>query len=109
MPEHMLHADAAILLAAWLAAWVGMAWLALAMPAHWEQVRGGEAPSRGAALVLRLIGAAGLLAALALCLAVDHASMAALVWILSLASAAWTVAMLLSWRPRALRFLVAWA
>ena len=50
----------------------------------------------------------GLAAALALCLAVDHASMASLVWSMALAGAALAVAFTLSWRPRALGVLVAW-
>lgn len=53
-----------------------------------------------------LLGAAGLL--VALCLAVDHASMAALVWFMALAGAALGIAFALSWRPRVLGVLIAW-
>lgn len=99
---------ALMLLAGLLASLAGMAWLALAMPVHWEQVRAADPLSPGSALALRSLGALALLAALALCLFVDHASMAALVWIMALAIAASTIAMLLSWRPRWLRPFVAW-
>ena len=51
-----------------------------------------------------LLGAAGLL--VALCLAVDHASMASLVWFMALAGAALSVAFTLAWRPRVLGALI---
>ena len=49
----------------------------------------------------------GPLAALALCLWVDHASMAVLVWVMAVAASALVVALTLTWRPRWLRS-VAW-
>ncbi len=69
----------------------GMGWLALAMQVHARQVWG-AAVSPGTATVLRVFGASGLVAALLLCLAADHASMAALVWVMALAGAALLVA-----------------
>lgn len=85
----------------------GMAWLALAMDAHWKQVRSGL-PSERTVLVLRYLGGAALFLSLICCLAVDHASMASLVWIMLLAGSALSVALILSWRPRLLAFFVAW-
>jgi hypothetical protein len=43
-----------------------------------------------------------------LCLNADHVSMASLVWVMSLAASAMVVAFTLTWRPRALAWLVAW-
>ncbi|MBV7456284.1 DUF3325 domain-containing protein [Acidovorax sp. sif1233] len=100
--------DALLLVAALAANVVGLGWLALSMDAHWEQVRGTEPLRRSTVRTLRWMGAAGLLVALALCLAVDHASMASLVWFMALAGAALTIAFTLSWRPRVLGVLIAW-
>ena len=57
---------------------------------------------------LRWLGSAALLAAFALCLAADHATMAVLVWCMALAGAALIVAFTLSWRPQWLRLLAPW-
>jgi hypothetical protein len=92
--------DALLLAAALAAAVLGMGWLALAMDAHWEQARGARPRTPAAVRLLRALGALGLAASLALCLAVDHASMAALVWVMALAAAALAVAGTLAWRPR---------
>jgi len=97
-----------MLVAALLCSVAGLAWLALAMEVHWQQVRGPQAPARRTRLVLRLLGATALAASLLLCLRVDHGSMAALVWVMGLAASALLVAFTLSWRPRALAPLVAW-
>lgn len=98
--------DALWLLIAYLASTTGLAWLALAMDTHWEQVRGSASQRVGTVLVLRLLGSAALVLSLLLCLRVDHASMAALVWIMGLAASALTIAFTLSWCPRALAPLV---
>jgi hypothetical protein len=98
--------DALLLGAAVLAALAGMGWLALAMDVHWEQACGAATQPPARARRLRVLGALALAGSLWLCLAVDHASMAALVWIMSLAAAALAVAMALSWRPHWLRVLV---
>ena len=104
----MLEGDAAALplLAAFLANLAGMAWLALAMDVHWQQVRG-SLPSSAAVRRLRVLGTLGLGFGLTFCLRVDHASMAVLVWIMALTAAALSVAFTLTWRPRWLRVL-AW-
>lgn len=98
--------DALLLGAALLAALAGMGWLALAMDVHWEQVCGAAAQPPGRVRLLRALGVLALAASLWLCLVVDHASMAALVWVMALAAAALTVGMALSWRPHWLRLLV---
>ena len=94
---------AVTLLLALLAALAGMGWLAVAMPVHWQQVECGGPPSRRAALAARGLGALGIAASFALCFAADHASMASLVWVMTLSAAALGVALLLSWRPGWLR------
>jgi hypothetical protein len=98
-----------MLIAALLACVLGFAWLALAMEPHWRQVRGDAPISRGVVTVLRVLGASALFVALLLCLQVDHVSMASLVWIMALATAALIIAFTLAWRPRTLAWLVAWA
>lgn len=100
--------DALILAAAVAVNITSLGWLALSMQAHWEQVRGTEPLPRSTVRTLRGMGAVGLLVALALCLAVDHASMASLVWFMALAGAALSVAFTLAWRPRVLGVLIAW-
>ena len=57
-------------------------------------------------VIWRLFIMLAIAGSLGLCLAVDHASMAALVWVMALAAAALVVAMALSWRPHWLRLLV---
>lgn len=96
------------LLAAALAASVaGMGWLALAMQVHALQVwKRTLAPA--AVTVLRVLGSIALLAALLLCLAADHATMAVLVWVMALAGAAVAVAFTLAWRARWLGVLAPW-
>lgn len=91
-----------LLVAAAVVTYVGFAWLALAMPTHWEQVHA-HADAHSAQRPLRIAGAAALAVSLGLCLAVDHPSMAALVWLMLLAGAAVGVAMTLSTRPHWLR------
>jgi Protein of unknown function (DUF3325) len=99
---------ALLLWAALLAATAGLGWLALAMDVHWQQVSGlPHVPPRTQGL-LRVLGVAALSASLALCLAADHPTMAALVWVMLLAAGALGVAFTLSWRPRWLALLVPW-
>lgn len=78
------------------------------MAVHWQQVRGTPSPTSGTAILLRVFGALALLLSLTLCFLADHASMAPLVWVLSLAGGALLVAFTLAWRPRLLAVLVAW-
>lgn len=104
--------DALLLAAAVLANVAGAGWLALAMDVHREQVFGAKhaaTTASASAGTLRCMGTLGLAASLALCLAVDHGSMAALVWIMALAAAALAIAFTLAWRPRWLTLLVPWA
>jgi len=98
--------DAALLATAAIASLAGMGWLALSLTPHWQQVRGRDRspPVRA----LRLAGAIALFVALQLCLAADHPSMAVLVWIMTLAATALSVALMLAWRPRLLAGLVFW-
>ncbi len=99
-----------LLLAAALASAVlGFGWLALAMDTHWTQLRGDQPLPPGVQRTLRVLGAAALLASLAFSLAADHASMAALVWVMALAAGALIVAFMLSWRSRWMAPLIAWA
>ena len=105
MSESMF--SACLLSAAFASAIAGMGWLALSMPVHAQQVWGDEL-SPLSARALRWMGASGLLVALALCLAVDHASMASLVWVMTLAASALAIAFALSSRPAWLRGLVPW-
>src|SRR4051812_10455283 len=83
----------------------GMGWLALAMDVHWEQVRGTAGPSARMALRLRALAAAAIAASLGLCLAADHASIAVLVWSMSLVASALSVSFALASRPRWLAWL----
>jgi cytochrome bd-type quinol oxidase subunit 2 len=107
--QHAPTMTALWLALAYAACVAGFAWLALAMETHWQQVRGAEAPpSLRTAWVLRACGVVALVLSLLACLRADHASMAALVWVLMLAGAALTVALTLSWRPRWLRVFVPW-
>lgn len=97
--------DAFRLLLALISSVCGMAWLALAMNAHWQQVRADAQLTRALAVTLRAAGTLSLLLSLWLCLGVDHVSMASLVWVMSLAASALFVAFMLSWRPRWLAWL----
>ena len=100
--------DALMLAVALLLASAGLGWLALAMNPHWSQVRGEASPGPRTVRMLRVLGTAALLLSLGACRVADHASMAALVWVMALAGAAMGVAFTLSWRPRWLAPLVIW-
>lgn len=102
MPEGFL------LFGAFFITLAGMGWLALAMNSHWKQVCAGL-PSVNTVIALRSLGGSALFLSLLLCLSVDHASMAVLVWIMLLAAAAMSIAFALALRPRGLRFLVLFA
>ncbi|WCM90429.1 DUF3325 family protein [Acidovorax sp. NCPPB 3576] len=101
--------DALLLLAALAANGAGLGWLALAMEVHWAQALGEGVPqTRRTVALLRVAGAAALAGSLALCLSVDHGSMASLVWVMALAGAALSIAFTLAWRPQVLGVLVPW-
>lgn len=88
-----------------LCAFAGMGWLALAMKPHWTQVGASVPHSQPLARRLRFFGFTCLSLSLAVCLAADHASMAFLVWIMTLSAAALLVAMALAHVPRLLGWL----
>lgn len=87
---------------AYLASVAGWCGLALAMQDHWRQVVG-RAAAPAAAWRLRLAGlAAGGLGGWA-CWQADQGGMAALVWVMVLSASAFSVSLLLTWRPAWLR------
>jgi hypothetical protein len=100
--------EALLLVAALFSCMLGLAWLALTLDAHWQQVRGSQPLPKTMVPVLRVLGAAALFMSLLLCFSVDHPSMAALVWIMSLAVAALVVTFTFTWRPRTFAPLVIW-
>lgn len=81
----------------------GFAWLALAMDTHWRRVCGSGEPTRAARRRLRVAGGLAFLLSLILCVLSDHATIAALVWVMALTAAALVVAFALTWRPVLLR------
>ena len=105
----MADLDFVYLLTAMVCSVVGFAWLALAMPVHWQQVCGSVAPEKARSSVLRGLGWAALLLALGFCLLADPPSMAILVWVMLLALAIVLVALVLNRRAQWLRGLVFWA
>lgn len=96
-----------MLTAALLLSFCGMAWLALSMQVHAAQVWQHQ-PSPAVLRLLRILGGCSIGAALLLCLAVDHATMAVLVWVMALSGGALLVAFTLSSRPQRLRVLAPW-
>lgn len=98
MPEALWLMLAALLSLA------GMAWLALAMAVHWEQVMPCPAANHPRRL-LRGAGACALACAAAACLLADRPSMAILIWFMLLAASALAIALTLAWRPVLLRIL----
>jgi hypothetical protein len=88
-------------------AYCGMGWLALGMKPHWRQVREKSGPRQLSVGRFRLLGGSALLLSLITCLAADHPSMASLVWVMTMSVSALSVAMTLSYAPRALRWLTA--
>lgn len=98
--------DGLMLLGTLLCSFVGFAWLALAMEAHWRQSVAAAPAHRGTVLTLRAAGTSSLVFSFWLCLQVNHVSMAALVCVMSWAAAALAVAFTLTWRPRWLALLV---
>lgn len=97
--------DALLLAAALVCTVLGMGCLALAMDVHWKQVRAAAPRSARAVTALRILGSMSLTASLVICLLADTATMAVLVWMMLLAVAAMTIALVLSRRPRLLKAL----
>lgn len=94
--------EALWLIAAVISTLVGMGWLALAYDTHWQQVF----PKHTVQPLVQRLRVAGwtlLLVSAGCCLMADHPSMAVLVWIMLLAVAAMTIAMVLSRQPVLLR------
>ena len=92
-------AEALTLCLAALFSLTGMGWLALSLEVHWRQIFGRKAVlTASAANWLRLAGWIGLLLAAICCFIADRPSMAVLVWVMLLAGAATTIALLLAWR-----------
>jgi hypothetical protein len=100
--------DELLLAGAMLFSIAGFAWLALAMDAHWQQVRGSGRPAPRARIRLRVAGGIALLLSLILCNLPDHATIASLVWVMSLSAGALLVALTLAWRPGLLRVPWTW-
>lgn len=96
-----------MLAAALLSSLAGMAWLALSMQVHALQVWPRQ-PSLATLRLLRILGSFSVCAALVLCLAADHATMAVLVWVMALSAAAMLVAFTLSSQPQRLRVFAPW-
>ena len=96
-----------MLAAALLSSLAGMAWLALSMQVHALQVWPRQ-PSPATLRLLRILGSFSVCLALVLCLAVDHATMAVLVWVMALSAAAMLVAFTLSSQPQRLRVFAPW-
>ena len=91
--------DALYLVFAWFLALVAMGWLALSLDTHWRQVVGQKnTRKRSNGIILRLLASLALVLSLGLCLAADHATMAALVWVMILAASAMLISMTLTWR-----------
>jgi hypothetical protein len=97
VPEHLPLAGAVLL------NFAGFAWLALAMDAHWKQVRGIAKPTPAGRRLLRAAAAGAFAISLILCNLSDHATIAVLVWVMALTAGALTVAFILTWRPLWLR------
>lgn len=115
--------DSLWMLAGFACAFLGMAWLALAIDVHWRDVHGPgvydphtprstDSPASTAAAAsaapittLRILGIVALLTSLTLFLQADVATMACLVWMIALALAAMAVAFTLAWHGPALRWL----
>jgi hypothetical protein len=72
--------DTALLFLALAAATLGMASLALGISAHWRQLFGDREQSTAMRLLLRILGAALVASALAVCIAADPFMMAILIW-----------------------------
>lgn len=95
-------------IAALLCCLLGMGWFAVAMKPHWRQIRSAQPLTRATRIQLRALGGMALVIALAICVWVDHPSMASLVWVMTLAASALGVAFALAWRPEWLSWLVIW-
>ena len=97
MPEMLL------LLAVFVAAYLGFAALAMSQDRHWHHLGGGRHCPRRTSIVLRVVGWTLLLAALVLALVRDGASFGSLLWGTVITVCALAVVATLSWRSHWLR------
>lgn len=97
MPEVIL------LLAVFVAAYLGFAALAMSQDRHWHHLGGGRHCPRRTSIVLRFVGWLLLLAALVLSLVRDGASFGSLLWATVITVCALAVVATLSWRAHWLR------
>jgi hypothetical protein len=96
VPESAWHAVSFLITLA------GAGWWALSVGSHWRQARGSDSLRSSSRRLLRAIGTGALLTSLIVCFAINHASMAPLVWCMQVAAATFLIAMLLAWQPRLL-------
>lgn len=95
--------EAILLLAVFVAAYLGFAALAMSQDRHWHHLGGGRHCPRRTSIVLRFVGWALLLAALVLSLMRDGASFGSLLWATVVTVCALAVVATLSWRAHWLR------
>lgn len=87
----------------------GMALLALAQKARWNQLLAPKPYSNSKARWIRAVGSGALGTALVLCLRTESTPIAVLVWLMGLTGSALIVAFVLAYQPRWLTWLTAWA
>ena len=92
-----------LLLAVFVAAYLGFAALAMSQDRHWHHLGGGRHCPRRTSIVLRVVGWTLLLAALVLALVRDGASFGSLLWVTVITVCALAVVATLSWRSHWLR------
>jgi Protein of unknown function (DUF3325) len=99
--------DAAALLGIVSTAYLAFACFALSQRRHWEAVTEGRAYPALVGRILRPLGAMLLALGLALAIMRDGLDYGAVLWVVVLSFAALSVALTLTWRPRALCFVSA--
>lgn len=95
--------DVALLLAVFLASYIGFAFLALSQDRHWHHVGGTRHCPRLVARLLRVAGYGLLAAAFAFALVRDGAAFGSLLWATMISIGALLVVATLSWRAHWLR------
>lgn len=95
--------DALLLLAIFVATYLGFAALAMSQDRHWHRLGGGRNCPRRTAVVLRIAGYALLLGALVVALERDGAGFGSLLWGTGITVGALCVVATLSWRAHWLR------
>jgi len=99
--------DIGLFLAAFLAAYVGFACLALAMVRHWREAlgqdAGNSAPGKTAVVTLRVLGVAALGVSLWLSIYGNGPSFGGTLWSVLISLGALAVVATLTWRPAWLR------